>query len=291
MPDVTPAAKPLLPAMRWWFLLDSFLVFVTGIQLFLLTEFTDRFFAWTIAPPLTAAFLGASYWAAFPLVFLAARETLWARARIAVYGVLAFTTLTTIATFLHLDRFHLTSPQPLALGATWAWLIVYVVVPPTILILIWRQQQAPGGDPSRAAPLPIWVRGILVAQSALLILAGIALFVAPHLAPTVWPWPLTPLTSRAVGAWLIGIGLIAGQAAWENDWTRLRGMTLGYILLGVLHLLAALRYGATVQWDSPTAWLYVLILVSFLVVGGYGWLVGVRATNRITRPSQGGAGH
>lgn len=67
-------------------------------------------------------------------------------------------------------------------------------------------------------------------------------------------------------------------------------MTLGYTLLGVLHLLAVLRYSATVQWASPTAWLYLLVLVSFLVVGGYGWLVGVRATSRAPRPSEAGTG-
>jgi hypothetical protein len=35
------------------------LVFLASIQLFILSEQTDRYFAWTIVPPLTAAFIGA----------------------------------------------------------------------------------------------------------------------------------------------------------------------------------------------------------------------------------------
>src|SRR5688500_10950706 len=146
-------AQPLILDMRRWLWADSFLVLVTGIQCFVLADFTAAFFAWTINPPLTAAFLGASYWAAFPLVFLSAREREWARARVAVYGVLVFTTVTLVATLLHLDRFHLGSPQPLARVAAWAWMAVYVLVPPSLLVLLLRQRRASGRDPERTAPL------------------------------------------------------------------------------------------------------------------------------------------
>jgi hypothetical protein len=58
--------KPVRWQMRVWFLIDTLLVLVTGVQLYLLTGQTERFFAWTIASPLTAAFLGAAYWASVP---------------------------------------------------------------------------------------------------------------------------------------------------------------------------------------------------------------------------------
>jgi hypothetical protein len=35
-------------------------VLLAGLQLFVFATETDRFFAWTIASPLTAAFLGAA---------------------------------------------------------------------------------------------------------------------------------------------------------------------------------------------------------------------------------------
>jgi hypothetical protein len=74
-----------------------------GVFTFLLSESTDRLFAWTIKPPLTAAFLGANYWAASFLAFLSARERVWARARITYAVSVVFTSLTLLATLLHLD--------------------------------------------------------------------------------------------------------------------------------------------------------------------------------------------
>ena len=256
--------------MRLWFWIDSFLVFVTGIQLFVLSEFTDRFFAWTIMPPLTAAFLGAAYWASFPLVLLSARQTTWHRARIAVYGVLAFTTLTLVATVLHLDRFHLHSPDPLAVIAAWAWLVVYVSVPPALLVLLILQLRRPGDEPPRALPLPPALRLLLGVQAVGLLITGIVLFLAPQ--TPIWPWALTPLTGRAVGAWLVGIGLIAAHAGWENDFVRLRAAFIAYTLLGALQLVAVARYPGTVVWDGAPIFVYLVVVASFLAVGLYGLL-------------------
>ena len=105
--------------MKWLLLAAGFLVFLAGFQLFILTEYTDRYFAWTIQPYITAAFLGAGYFSSFLMEFLASRKKQWVDARIAVPAVLTFTTLTLIATLLHLDRFHFNSPSMLAQVATW----------------------------------------------------------------------------------------------------------------------------------------------------------------------------
>ena len=102
--------KKTTPGIRIILYLASFLVLSVGLSLYLLSERTDTYFSWTINPPLTAAFLGAGYLASFLTELLAAREGIWARARIAVPGVLVFTILTSIVTFIHLDKFHLDNP-------------------------------------------------------------------------------------------------------------------------------------------------------------------------------------
>lgn len=259
------AIRPLTVGMGRMLLVASVLVFTVGIQLFVLTEQTDRYFAWTINPPLTAAFLGAAYWASFLLEFLAARERTWAYARVAVPAVLVFTTLTLVATLLHLDRFHLDS----VFG--WVWVAVYAVVPPLMLALLVHQLRAPGRDPARAAPLASWLRLALGLQAALLLLFGAALFVAPLAAAPLWPWMLTPLTGRAVGAWLLGLGVAAAHMARENDYQRDRVALAAYALLGVLELLALARYAGALDWAEPRAWVYLLFLVSVLAVGVAGW--------------------
>ncbi|TMA07095.1 MAG: hypothetical protein E6J94_05925, partial [Methanobacteriota archaeon] len=117
-----PSVRSLIRPMRWLLYAASSLVFLAGLQLSLLTEQTDTYFAWTIAPPLTAAFLGAAYWAAVPVELTAARETVWAKARVAVPAIWLFTTLTLVATLVHFDRFHFSSPIASAQGAAWFWL-------------------------------------------------------------------------------------------------------------------------------------------------------------------------
>ena len=67
--------------MRRLLFTAAVLVLLAGIELFAFTGRTDRFFAWTIASPLSAAFLGAGYWAAVAIEALAGRQRLWANAR------------------------------------------------------------------------------------------------------------------------------------------------------------------------------------------------------------------
>jgi hypothetical protein len=87
--------------LRRFYYLAIVLVVSVGVFTFVLSEDTDRLFAWTIAPPLTAAFLGANYWSAFFLAYFSAREHVWANARLTYAISLVFITLTMVATLLH----------------------------------------------------------------------------------------------------------------------------------------------------------------------------------------------
>ena len=88
----------LIPGLRWFFVVAAALAFVAGILLFVLATETDRFFSWTIEPPLTAAFLGAAYWAACVLLAWAARESTWERARAVLPPVFIIAVLLLAAT-------------------------------------------------------------------------------------------------------------------------------------------------------------------------------------------------
>lgn len=264
--------RPSTTGMRLLLLVASGLVFTVGITLNLLPERTDRFFAWTISPPLTAAFLGAGYWASFILEYLASREGLWARGRIAVPAVLVFTTLTLIATLLHIDRFHLGAKFPVFTQiGTWVWLAVYALVPPLMLVLWLLQLRVRGDDPPRQAPIHGWMRALIGLQAGVMLALGLGLFLAPLTIGTIWPWKLTALTGRAIGAWLLGLGVGAAQVVWENDWWRVPAAAAGYTVFAVLELLAVLRFGAAIDWGKVGGWLYLLFLLSVLFVGIYGW--------------------
>lgn len=269
--------------MKWLLLAASILVFLAGLQLFILTENTDRYFAWTIDPPLTAAALGAAYWASSVMELSASRQPTWGRARIALPAVLVFTTLTFVTTLLHLDRFHLGNGfAASAQLVTWAWIAVYALVPALMSVLLVHQLRAAGIVEPRQNPLPPWLRVVLGLHAVVLLTVGFALFVAPSSTMALWPWMLTPLTARAIGAWLLSLGLAAAQAIAENDWGRVTVATHTYVLLGILEFVALMRYPSSVDWAQPAAVIYVLFLASVLLVGIYGFLTTRRIAHRST---------
>jgi len=244
---------------------------VIGASLFILTERTDRYFSWTIEPPLTAAFLGASYWSGCLLALFGARERDWTHARPLIGPVLAVTVLLLIATLIHLERFHMDSVTG------WVWLSVYAGMPPVMAYLVVRQVRAVGPDPPRTAPLPQWFKRLLQAQVAAALALGLALFLAPADSAGIWPWTLTPLTARAVGAWALGGAVFLALVAREDDWTRVRTAMLSFAVFGALQLLAVARYTETFDWSRVGPWIYVAFLAGTIVEGGLGWRMAARS--------------
>ena len=261
-------ATLLRPGMRRLLILAGVLVTLAGIQLFVFSERTAEYFAWTIDPPLTAAFLGASYFASALFEFSAARENLWANARISVPTVFVFTLTTMVVTLVHLDRFHLGAEFAAATRTvTWLWLAIYAVVPVAMAVLWWNQSRAPGVDPPRHVPLPLWLRALTGAQALALLGVGAALLAVPATVAEVWPWTLTPLTGRAIGAWLLSLGVAAAHALLEDDLRRLVPATWAYLGFAVLQTWALARYPDDMAWGEPMAYAYLVFLASTLVSG------------------------
>jgi hypothetical protein len=269
-PVATTAYTPFLGGMRSP-VVAPLTRFLIGLPLVLLTTQTATYFAWTIEPPMTAAFLGANYWSSALLAILAARETLWARGRVSVSVALVFAPLTTIATFLHLDQFHLDTVYG------WFWVAAYTIYPLQLGYFLARQVRTPGTDPPRERTLPRWVRSILGLQAVVLIPLGVALFLLPSRVAELWPWVLPPLSARAVSAWLIAFGVLAAHAIVENDYVRVRAAMLGYPFAGALHALMLVRFSEDVRWERPGALVYVGFILSFFALGVWGILTESRA--------------
>src|SRR4029453_6482756 len=116
----------ILPGTRLLLVIFGGLTLLAFVVLFVLADATERYFAWTIKPPATAAFLGAAYAAGCALELLAYRRRTWAALRIPFLTILVFTVLTLVASVLHLDKFHLRSDLPIARSAAYLWLAIYI---------------------------------------------------------------------------------------------------------------------------------------------------------------------
>jgi hypothetical protein len=247
------------------------LTLLSTVSLYIMAERTERHFAWTINPLLSAAFLGAGYAAGFVLILLTMRERVWAHARIAYATVCVFVWVTLLGTVLHLDRFHFDVDGAWPRFLAWLWVVVYIVVPPWMTVLLVAQRRAPGEDPEVTKPMP---RGLAIAmgvQAVILVVAGIGLVVASSGMREAWPWMLTPLTSRVIGAWFVALGFAAGLSTRECDLARLRTASITYVVFGLLQAGALVRFRDDVDWGDAAAWLYVALLAAITITGAYGW--------------------
>ena len=263
--------RELTPRLRLILYLFAALALIAGVMLFAGATRTEDYFSWTIEPPLTAATLGAFYWAALVLLVAAARAGTWEEARPATYPVTLIAVLLLIVTLIHLDRFDLDS----LFG--WFWLVAYCLIPPVMLWAIVDQLRPPTRDAEAAndeteerRTLPWLLPSALAIEGVVMLAAGALMLVAPETAADLWPWALTPLTSRAIGAFVLGIGAAALIAVRDDDLMLFRGAAYAYAALGALQLLAVLLHEPDLGEDDLATGIYVTFLAAIAATGLYG---------------------
>jgi hypothetical protein len=229
-------------------------------SLHVLAETTDRTFAWPIQPPATAAFLGAGYFAGLIGVLYSLWCAQWRQVRLWMIGFFVFSAVTAVATALHLAPFHF-GAGGLAEVAAWAWIAVYIALPPWTLALVVgvgrHAEEALASPPGWPA---LMVAG-LWAQALVLLGAGVALFAAPGASGWLWPWDLTPLTARAVSAWLLASATLAVIMARQQGPAFVGTPAAAYLGLPLVFGLALPRFADQVDWGRPAAAVFVALSV------------------------------
>ncbi len=260
------------PLMRFALILGSILTFLSGVQLFVLTNSTADLFAWTIAAGATATLIGAFYWTGTVIAFVSWRRQPWANARVGIPGVVIFLWATLISTVMHLDKFHFSSATTPRLAA-WAWLIIYIVDPILLTTALVLQRRSPGQDPPRNTPLAAWYRYVLQISGVMFAALGLVMLIVPTKIIEVSAFQFTPLTCRIIGSWLLGMGVVFVTMAWENDVTRIRPAAIGLLVLPVLILVGMARYWEQFKW-GPAGWVNILLIVVVVGIGIVGLGIG-----------------
>src|SRR5262249_25924714 len=154
-------------------------------------------YAWSIKPPINAAFMGAGYTAgalATGLALFVARY--WRSVRPFIWPFFALATTLFIATLIHADRFFWSYPP------TWLWTATYALIPP-LAVVIWVVHErsvkasAPQDMRLNIVRLVNWFPGIIMTG------LGVLLYVTPQTFVPIWPWQITPLLARAFAAWYL----------------------------------------------------------------------------------------
>jgi hypothetical protein len=265
-----------MPATAWRpvFRVSAALALIAGLLLFVGATRTDDYFSWTIDPPQTASFLGAAYWSAGVLFAWASMQRSRERIRIGALPEVVVAILLLLATQLHLDKFHND-----LFG--YFWVAAYAVAVPVLIYLIAVTRTDSGVDlHDPQLPMPATLRLALAAQGAVFALYGAGLFISPSGFDGAWPWALTPLTARAIGAFLIGFAVAAAIAVRGNCLRRYRGAALTYAVLGALQLLGAALHSSDFR-DGASLPLFAAFFATVLATGLAGSLLrhGDQASN------------
>jgi hypothetical protein len=275
-PEFRPASRDdaVLPATR---ALSAFIVpflVVAFVVLYGLPGDTDRLFAWTIAPPMTPMTLGAVYLGGAYFFVRAFRAVEWHTIKAGFVAVGTFASLMGVATIVHWDRFNHDHV------AFWLWAGLYFTTP----VLVWGVWVANRRRGTVAQPgdvvLPGPARMVMGATGALAVTAGLFLFLLPSQAIDVWPWTITPLTSRVLGATFM-LGVAGLGVVTDARWSAVRLMLEVQILMLSLILLAAARAHADLDSSNPLTW---------LLLAGFAGAVGSAAVLTVTMKRAGAAG-
>jgi hypothetical protein len=202
VPSEKSAGRVLRPT-RW--VAASIVPFI----LYIVPGRTGDLFAWPIAPTMTAMLLASAYaggvW--FFVSVLRARE--WHTVAEGFPPVVVFAGLLGGATFLHWDRFthgHV---------AFWVWTALYVVAP-FLVAWVWLVNRRTAAPPAPDEPrLGAWTRRVFAAGGVVSVSLGVVLVVVPGFVSFVWPWAITSLTGRVVGA-VLCLG-VAGFGVLRDD--------------------------------------------------------------------------
>jgi hypothetical protein len=241
------------------------------IVLFLLPEQTDRRFAWTIHPSMTAMLMGAGYGSAIYFFVRVVTEHRWHRVGLGFLPITVFTWMMLGTTFLHWNRFrHGSLPFELWL---WIYLITPVLVPAVWLV---NRRHDPGTLEARDARFEEPVSRALVATGLVLVAIAAWMYIDPEGAVAVWPWGLTTLTARTIAAFvaLPGVGWLAIAA--DGRWSAARVM-IGTTAFGlVLLLIAVARSWHDFHHANVLTYIYFVGLVGTLAAIAWLWVSMVR---------------
>jgi hypothetical protein len=185
---------------------------------------------------LGSVYLGGAYF------FLRAfRATRWHTIKGGFIPVGTFATLMGIATIAHWDKFLHTHV------AFWLWAGLYFTTP---FLVFWvyfanRKHDAPATDADLL--LSVGVSRLIAVVGGLSLLTGAFLFLLPNQAVDIWPWHLTQLTSRVLGA-IFCLGLAGLGAPFDRRWSSARVLFQVAALMLALIVLAGAR--ATGEFDA-----------------------------------------
>jgi len=238
---------------------------VAWVILYLFPGHTAQVWSWVIPVQMTSMVLASAYLGGAYFFVRVAREQHWHHTGAGFLAVTTFAGLLGVATLIHWDKFlhhHV---------AFWLWAGLYFTTP-FLVVGAWlanrRYAVAPAADELVLRPVE---RAVIAVVGLAALVQGAVMFVAPNAVIDLWPWPLTPLTCRVVGAVFCLGG--AGVSVWTDPrWSSLRLMLQVEVMMLALILVGAVRARDEMVGGRALAWPLLLGALGMLIGSAYLWI-------------------
>lgn len=234
--------------------------------LYLLPDRADTDYAWSIALPVSSAFLGAGYVAGLVVTVLGLLVAhSWRSIRLVYPGVISLAVVLCLTTLIYRELFDWDYLL------TWAWTVVYVLIPPGFGIFWWLQERRQPSTLVTDEELAV-VRPFAVILGAAMSLLAVLMFFFPDAFVDRWAWPISPLLARAFSAWYILFGVILLDIGLRAKQVRELVIPSAAVLSSALLWLALpLRYPDEMEPGRVGFWSVTLLHIVLAV--GMAWML------------------
>jgi len=238
----------VLPVTRWLSIAIIPFLVVAFAVLYPFPHDTGRLFAWPVRPTLTPMILASVYLGGAYFFLRAAMAEQWHTVKGGFVPVGTFATLMGVATILHWGKFTHSHV------AFWLWAGLYFTTPLLVFGVWWANRRRDVSAAGAELLVPVRVSRVIAVLGALSVLTALFLFVFPGRAVAIWPWMLTPLTARVMGA-IFALGIAGLGAPADRRWSSARILLQVAALMLALILAAGVRASGELDPSNAMTWL------------------------------------
>lgn len=256
-PETNPTISSLLRLLTF---VEVIVLFLAGFGLFFAPKLAQPLWPWELLP-FNARFLGAVYAASCIAAIMQTVYARWSPARLVTPMILVFTAVIIILSFVHINQFDFQRWE------VWVWFFLYIILPINAAYHLWLYRNLP---PVNSTPHSTSTRNILLTQSVLLGIYGLALIFIPSAAKTIWSWEIDNFHAQLYSVTFLTPALgayVLSKGATKTEWQTLG---LAQIILGLFPILGVIIVDMTakrVVWLATGTLIWVGLFTVILALG------------------------
>ena len=150
------------------------------------------------------------------------------------------------------------------------WLVLFIGT----TLLLWALFFLYNGQASHAndqRPLTRGLRIYFKIHMAVVIPVGLTMYLAPTLAQQLWPWALSPVNVRLLGAFFVGASILSAWSLRQKDWRAVQPLVALYAVFTTLTTLASILHFNLFNPARIITWAFFALYI-FVALGAWFFL-------------------